>query len=165
MPAALARPLLFVISRMHEMVKANRWSEEPGLAKAARVFKAAGHPARLRILGMLRQGGLCACQITAVLELAASTVSAHLADLKRAGLVAEHKDGRWVRYSLAADTLARALLERVRALVGVDARLEADARLVRELRRIPVAELCRVELDLTRLGLRRRAVGGAERSL
>jgi DNA-binding transcriptional ArsR family regulator len=135
------------------------------LSQATEVFKAAGHPARLRILGMLRPGGLCVCQITAVLELAASTVSAHLAELKRAGLVAEHKDGRWVSYSLAADAAARPLLERVWALVGGDPRLEADARLVRELRRVPVAELCRVELDLTRLGLRRRGVRGRERSL
>jgi DNA-binding transcriptional ArsR family regulator len=91
---------------------------------------------RLRILGMLRGGGLCVCQITAVLDLAASTVSAHLADLRRAGLV----------------------FELVRSLSGDDPRIEADARLVRGLRRVPVEELCRVDLDVTRLGLT-RAVG------
>lgn len=131
---------------------------ESRLSQATEVFKAAGHPARLRILAMLRSGELCVCQITAVLELAVSTVSAHLADLKRAGLVAEHKDGRWVSYRLAGDSQAEGLLERVWALVGGDAQVEADARLVRGLRRIPVEDLCRVELDFTRLGLRRPAV-------
>jgi len=127
------------------------------LSQATEVFKAAAHPARLRILSMLRPGGLCVCQITAVLDLAVSTVSAHLAELKRAGLVVEHKDGRWVSYSLAADADVGEL-GRVWALVGDDPQVEEDARLVRGLRRIPVEELCRVDLDFTRLGLRRQAV-------
>ena len=127
------------------------------LSQATDVFKAVGHPARLRILSMLRSGGLCVCQITAVLDLAVSTVSAHLAELKRAGLVVERKDGRWVSYSLAEDAGATGVLERVWALVGDDPQVEADARLVRGLRRVPVEQLCRVDLDLTRLGLRRQA--------
>jgi hypothetical protein len=107
---------------------------------------------------MLRPGGLCVCQITAVLDLATSTVSAHLAELKRAGLVDERRDGRWVRYRLAGDGEAARLLERVWALLASDPQVEADTRLVRGLRRIPVEELCRVELDFTRFGLRRPAV-------
>ena len=65
------------------------------------LLKALAHPVRLRILAMLRGGELCLCQMTAVLDLAASTVSAHLGDLKRAGLVEERKDGRWVFHRLA----------------------------------------------------------------
>jgi DNA-binding transcriptional ArsR family regulator len=136
-----------------------------GLRQATEVFKAAGHPARLRILGMLRPGGLCVCQITAVLGLAVSTVSAHLAELKRAALVVEDKKGRWVSYSLAADAGAASFLDRVWALLGGDPQVEADARLVRGLRRIAVEDLCRVDLDVTRLGLRRRAPRPAGRSL
>lgn len=136
-----------------------------GLSQATAIFKAAGHPARLRILSMLRPGGLCVCQITAILDLAVSTVSAHLAELKRAGLLVELKDGRWVSYRLAEDAQARELLGRVWALVGGDPQVEADARLVRGLRRIPVEALCRVDLDLTRLGLRRHAVPQSGRSL
>ena len=33
---------------------------------------------------------------------------------------------------------------------------EADARVLRELRRVPVEELCRVDLDLHRLGIKRQ---------
>jgi DNA-binding transcriptional ArsR family regulator len=111
---------------------------------ASRLIDSAGalaHPARLRILGMLRGGSLCVGQITAVPELAASTVSAHLADLRRAGLVLERKEGRWAKYSLADAREPKAVLELV--------------RLVRGLRRVPVEELCRVGLDVTRLGLTR----------
>ena len=134
----------------------HRLGPDAGLSQATEVFKAVAHPARLRILGMLRPGALCVCQITAVLDLSVSTVSAHLAELKRAGLVVEQKDGRWVNYSLAGGPAPRALLGRVRALVGGDPQVEADARLVRGLRRIPVEDLCRVDLDLARLGLRRQ---------
>ncbi len=126
-----------------------RNGERPGtrLTGASDLFKAIGHPARLRILEMLRGGGLCVCQVTAVLELAASTVSAHLAELKRAGLVVENRDGRWVRYSLSAAPAARPLLERVRALVADDAQVAADARVLKELRRVPLETLCRVDVS------------------
>lgn len=139
---------------------------ESSLRKATGVLKAAGHPARLRILAMLRSGPLCVCQVTAVVERAASTVLAHLAELKRAGLVVERKDGRWVSYRLAEDLRVARLLAQAWALVDDDPRVEADARLVRGLRRIPVEDLCRAGLDVGRLGLRRRApraLGGRER--
>jgi DNA-binding transcriptional ArsR family regulator len=131
---------------------------ESRLSHATEVFKAVAHPARLRILGMLRPGSLCVCQMTAVLELAASTVSAHLTELRHAGLVVEERDGRFVSYSLSGDPETAALLERVAALVGDDPQVESDARLVRGLRRIPVEALCRVDLDFTRLGVKRPAV-------
>jgi DNA-binding transcriptional ArsR family regulator len=108
---------------------------------------------------MLRQGALCVCQITAVLGLAVSTVSAHLSELKRAGLIVERKDGRWVSYSLAEDAEASGFLGHVWALVAGDPQVKADARLARGLRRVPVEDLCRVDLDVTRFGLKRQGTG------
>jgi DNA-binding transcriptional ArsR family regulator len=129
------------------------------LRSTVELMKALGHPVRLRMLAMLRRGELCVCQLTAVLELAASTVSEHLADLKRAGLVQERKDGRWVVHRIAGEAWATRLLEPVWKSLAGDPQLEADARLLRELRRIPVEELCRVDLDLKRLGIRRANAG------
>ena len=40
-------------------------------------LKAAGDPTRTRILKLLESGGLCVCQVQAVLGLAPSTVSKH----------------------------------------------------------------------------------------
>ena len=125
------------------------------LSATVDVLKALAHPVRLRILAMLRGGELCLCQMTAVLELAASTVSAHLGDLKRAGLVGERKDGRWVFHRLAEGEEAAAHLEPVFRRVARDPQIEADARLLRDLRRVDLEELCRVDLDLKRLGIRR----------
>jgi DNA-binding transcriptional ArsR family regulator len=57
---------------------------------------------RVRALLALRGGELCACQIIELLELAPSTVSKHLAILRRAGLVEARKEGRWMYYRLPA---------------------------------------------------------------
>jgi DNA-binding transcriptional ArsR family regulator len=125
------------------------------LAVTVDVLKALAHPVRLRMVAMLRGGELCVCQMTAVLDLAASTVSAHLTDLKRAGLVEDRKEGRWVLHCLAQDAAPAAHLEPVWKSIARDPQVEADARLLRDLRRVPVEELCRVDLDLGRLGIRR----------
>jgi len=128
------------------------------VSATAEIFKALGHPTRLRIVSMLRTGSLCVCQMTAVLELAVSTVSAHLSELKHAGLVIESKDGRFVSYRLALDDRTRTLARHVFDVLEADPWAEADARLVRRLRRVPVEELCRADLDLRRLGVKRPAV-------
>jgi ArsR family transcriptional regulator len=125
------------------------------LATTVDVLKALAHPVRLRLIAMMRGGELCVCQMTAVLELAASTVSAHLADLKRAGLVEERKDGRWVFHRLAQDEAATSHLEPVWRSIARDPQVESDARVLRELRKVSVEDLCRVDLDLKRLGIKR----------
>jgi DNA-binding transcriptional ArsR family regulator len=133
----------------------------PTLAPLVDTYKALGHPARLRILAMLRGGELCVCQVTAVLGLAASTVSAHLSELRRAGLVEEQKEGRWVRYRLSEATADLAALW---PKLDADPQARADAALLAQLRRVPLETLCRADLDLSRLGIRppRRARSGRE---
>jgi ArsR family transcriptional regulator, arsenate/arsenite/antimonite-responsive transcriptional repressor len=49
---------------------------------------------------MLQTKALCVCEITGVLELAASTVSKHLSILKDSGFIIEEKDGKWVNYMI-----------------------------------------------------------------
>jgi DNA-binding transcriptional ArsR family regulator len=124
------------------------------LPNAITVLKAMGHPVRLRILAMLRSGELCVCQTTALLNLATSTVSAHLADLKRAGLVTERKEGRWVFYRLADEESP--ILTSAWETISGDPRVQADVGLLRQIRNVDIAELCRVDLDLSRLGIQRR---------
>ena len=66
------------------------------LGRTLDATKALANPARLRILAALERGECCVCQLTAVLELAPSTVSAHLSELKRAGFLLDRKDGKVV---------------------------------------------------------------------
>lgn len=119
--------------------------------------KGLAHPARLRLVAMLASGELCVCQMTAVLELAPSTVSQHLSVLSRGGLVAERKEGKLVFYRLREEGIAAALRAPLLAALADDPVAKADRRLIERLRRVPVAELCAAELDLVAIGVRKAA--------
>lgn len=121
------------------------------LARLVQVHKALGHPVRLRLLAVLRTGPLCGCQMTVVVRLAPSTVSEHLSELRNAGLVSERKEGRWVEYRLSDSALRDGILDAVWPALGSDREAKADAVLAKELRRVPLDELCSVDLDLNRL--------------
>lgn len=92
--------------------------------KSTKLFKALSDTNRVRILKLLQWKSLCACEITAVLELANSTVSKHLSILKEAGFIREEKDGRWVNYSLNTATKNERVIE---ILVRLDFWIEEDA--------------------------------------
>jgi ArsR family transcriptional regulator len=98
-------------------------------------LKALAHPVRLRILALLREGEFCVCEVAEVLGLAPSTVSEHLTDLRRTGLVREWKVGRWVHVALSDEAIARPVLESLwplMAAAGVE--LERDLAQARALR-------------------------------
>jgi DNA-binding transcriptional ArsR family regulator len=125
--------LALYISVCYEMTKSP-------LSTATAAAKALGHPARLRVLAMLSGGPLCVCQMTAVLGTAPSTVSEHLRELKRAGLLVEEKNGKFVSYRLAPSRDAAGWLQVVRASLAGDPVAAADVKLVDRLRQIPVEE-------------------------
>lgn len=119
------------------------------LSRQVQIHKAIAHPARLRMLAMLRDGELCVCQITALLSLAASTVSAHLAELKAADLVEERKSGRWVHYRLSeAGTGA---LQALWPDLVADPQIQEDVRLLGILNTVAVEAVCRPDFNLAHL--------------
>jgi len=67
----------------------------------AAIFKALGHPARLRIVEELRAGECCVCDLVEISSGGWSTVSRHLSVLKVAGVVEDEKRGLQVYYRLA----------------------------------------------------------------
>jgi ArsR family transcriptional regulator len=81
----------------------------------AKLAKAIGHPARVRILRMLSRKEARVCsQIVDELPLAQSTVSEHLRILREAGLVRSSQDGPRVGYCINFDGLRR-----LKALVAI----------------------------------------------
>jgi len=74
--------------------------DDTALPALASRLAALASPVRLRILLALRDGALCVCQLAAVLDVPASTVSSHLADLRHARIVGEIRKGRFVWYTL-----------------------------------------------------------------
>ena len=64
-------------------------------------FAALGNELRLRLLVLLQQEGeLCVCELTHAVGAAQPTVSRHLAELRRHGLVAGRRQGLWIYYRL-----------------------------------------------------------------
>ena len=76
-------------------------------------FGALADPIRLDILARLADGAEhCVCELLRETGLAANLLSYHLGVLRRAGLIAAKRRGRWVDYRLipgAMDALRRAM--------------------------------------------------------
>lgn len=72
------------------------------------VFRALGHPARIRIVGELsRTHEKCVCELVESSGLGWSTVSRHLSVLRSAGVLADEKRGLQIYYRLAMPCVAR----------------------------------------------------------
>lgn len=75
----------------------------------AEVFKALGHPARVRMLRALVDGEKCVCDLVEVAGLGWSTVSRHLSIMKAAGVLSDVKRGKQVIYRLELPCVGRFL--------------------------------------------------------
>ncbi len=81
-------------------------SEEIELAD---ISKALSHPARIKILKILAEKNVCICgDIVDLLPLAQATVSQHLKELKRVGLIQGDIDGPKVCYCVNTNALDNA---------------------------------------------------------
>jgi ArsR family transcriptional regulator len=75
--------------------------------RLAEVAKALSHPARIAILRTLAKRGTCICgEIVEVMPLAQSTVSQHLKELKKVGLISGKVDGPKSCYCVNGKALA-----------------------------------------------------------
>ncbi len=81
------------------------WAE----AKAkAEVLKALGNPVRLLVVEALREGELAVQDLNRLVPVHQTTLSRHLAILKKVGVVEERRAGPRVLYALAAPAALRA---------------------------------------------------------
>ena len=111
------------------------------MIESTNIFKALSDKNRLRILKMLQIKPLCVCEITEVLQLAASTVSQHLSILKKEGFIYEERDGKWVNYLInprPSDPRISAILTSLDFWIGDNKIVENDKRKVKVVDRIEV---------------------------
>jgi ArsR family transcriptional regulator, arsenate/arsenite/antimonite-responsive transcriptional repressor len=76
----------------------------------ARLFKALGDPARLRLVSLIASqagGEACVCELSEGFELTGPTISHHLKVLREAGLISGERRGTWVYYRIDPDALNR----------------------------------------------------------
>lgn len=95
----------------------------------AQTLKALSDPIRLRIVLLLQaEGELCVCDLMAVLGAPQSTVSRHLAYLKRSCWVDTRRDGVWVYYQLSQDScvICRELLQTLKQHAGTLPEVKSD---------------------------------------
>lgn len=83
----------------------------------ANLFRVLGHPARVRILELLREGERSVGTLQAELGLDSGGTSQHLAALRRIGLVESRREGTSVFYRVA-DERVFDLLEAGRAIIS-----------------------------------------------
>ena len=99
------------------------------VTKAA-LFRALGHPARVRILELLREGERSVGALQDALGLDSGGTSQHLAALRRVGVVDTRREGTSVYYR-AADLHLYDLLDAGRALIARS--LQEQQELLQEL--------------------------------
>jgi len=92
--------------------------ETPVYVLKAQLFKALGHPVRIRTLELLCQGDQTVSALLADIGIEASHLSQHLAVLRRAGVVRTARRGNTVTYSLADAAMADMLTVARRFLLG-----------------------------------------------
>lgn len=79
------------------------------LDREALIFKALGHPTRLKIVRALAEGEKCVCQLQTLTDSSLSTVSRHLSVLREAGVIASRKEGVSIYCSLCLPCIATML--------------------------------------------------------
>lgn len=82
----------------------------------AEFFRTLGHPARVRVLELLRDGELTVGELQAQLEIDSSGASQHLAAMRRQGLLESRREGTSVFYRVR-DPRTFQLLETARQLI------------------------------------------------
>ena len=92
------------------------------------LFKALADRTRLRLLNLLAAGEVCVCFFVEVLGESQPKISRHLAYLRRAGVVAARREGKWMHYRVATpvDTHAARVFNEVLTWLGEESGMQKD---------------------------------------
>jgi ArsR family transcriptional regulator len=92
------------------------------------LFRALADRTRLRLLNLIADKEICVCYFVEILKISQPKISRHLAYLRRAGIVASRRQGRWMHYRLLAprDAVASAILKETMAHLRQMPDLERD---------------------------------------
>src|SRR3989442_9911337 len=86
------------------------------------LFKALADRTRLRLINLIGDSEVCVCFFVTILKISQPKVSRHLAYLRRAGIAASRREGKWMHYRLrtpddpAAAAILREALGRLQAM-------------------------------------------------
>lgn len=100
------------------------------------LFKALADRTRLKLINLMGDDEVCVCFFVEVLKTNQPKVSRHLAYLRRAGVVAARREGKWMHYRIVEppDSRAANIFREVRNWLETDAAMQQD--------RSKLAKLC-----------------------
>src|SRR5580658_3564082 len=92
------------------------------------LFRALADRTRLRLLNLIADKEICVCYFVEILKISQPKISRHLAYLRRAGIVAARRQGRWMHYRLLTprDAVASAILKETLAHLRQMPDMEGD---------------------------------------
>jgi ArsR family transcriptional regulator len=92
------------------------------------LFRALADRTRLRLLNLMAAGEVCVCFFVEVLGESQPKISRHLAYLRRAGVVAARRDGKWMHYRISTpeDPHAARVFAEVMAWLGEQQSMRKD---------------------------------------
>lgn len=83
------------------------------------LFRALADPTRLRLLNLVADREICVCYLVEILRISQPKISRHLAYLRKAGIAAARREGKWMHYRLVIprdEVAARILRETLKHL-------------------------------------------------
>jgi ArsR family transcriptional regulator len=93
-----------------------------------RFFQALADNTRLRLLNLMGDREICVCYLVEILGQGQPKISRHLAYLRRAGMVAARRDGKWMHYRIVTPPNAGAaqVLRQTLAWLKEERSMQAD---------------------------------------
>jgi ArsR family transcriptional regulator len=95
---------------------------------AERFFRSLGDQTRLRLLNLMGNQEICVCYLVEILGQPQPKISRHLAYLRRAGIVAARREGKWMHYRIVMppEIGAAQVLRQTLAWLREDRKMQAD---------------------------------------
>ena len=93
-------------------------------------FVALSDRTRLRLLNLMRGDEVCVCFFVEILGEKQSKISRHLAFLRRAGIVAARRDGKWMHYRITppSNPHAKQILDDVMSWLTDELEMQRDRK-------------------------------------
>lgn len=103
-------------------------SAKPKSVPLDQVFRALADPTRLRLLNLMSRQEICVCYFIEVIGAPQPKISRHLAYLRRAGIVAARREGKWMHYRLTVpqDSHSASILKSTIEALRQDREMQKD---------------------------------------
>jgi ArsR family transcriptional regulator len=94
------------------------------------LFQALADKTRLRLLNLIGEDEICVCFLVEALKTNQPKISRHLSYLRKAGIVAARRDGKWMHYRVVepANHSAAKILADTRAWLTSDPEMQRDRK-------------------------------------